>query len=307
MEDNEVFIPYIQIRPLDILFFTRYVGPRKKQIDWDSINEDNRPEQFKEKPQRNSMDYTGTFTSSARKRMLCALDCLILCCPARNIFNPISKSWHNFQMSFITLTYSCTQIVDYSESIKHLEKFLKWLLRTADGKLYVWRLELQKRGQIHYHIVTDCFIRWNLVRDKWNSIQRKAGLIQRGMDYNSTDIKSAISISDVSSYCAKYMTKSDTNATNYTGSQIKKYWGCSQNLQGVKRPTFDLSQVRGSVSELQEIVYYEPFRSFNPSDYCTYIAGPRGSAFGSASRLAINLLQLDNELEVWKSEILDKN
>lgn len=304
MQDNEVFIPYLQLRPLDTLFFLRYVGPRKKSIDFDSIYEDNRPESMKEKTHSNSMVYTGTFTSSARRRMICAMDCLILCCPSRTIYNPIIDKFHTFQMSMITLTYSCTEIVDYVDSIRHLETFLRWLTRTAGAKLYVWRLEIQERGQIHYHIITDPFIRWNLIRDKWNSIQRKAGLVPRGMDYNSTDVTSAISISDVSAYCAKYMCKSDESLDKYTGSSIKKFWGCSQNLQGVKRPTFDLTQVKGSISTYQSIVYAPPFRNFSPSDYCTYVASPRNSASGSACKLAISLLGLESDFLEWKKSIL---
>lgn len=304
MEDNQVFIPYIQLRPLDVVVFMRYIGARKKSINFDEIYEDNRPEHMKEKVISNSMIYTGNFTSSARKRMICAMDCLILCCPARTIYNPIIKKYHTFQMSMITLTYSCKEIVDYKDSIRHLEYFLRWLTRTAGARLYVWRLEIQKRGQIHYHIITDPFIRWNLIRDKWNSIQKKAGLIPRGMDYNSTDVTSAISISDVSAYCAKYMSKSDNSLDKYTGSQIKKFWGCSQNLQGVKRPTFDLTEVRGSVSDYQDIIYKPPFRNFSPSDFCTYIASPRDSASSSASKLAVSMLDLNYEFDKWKSSIL---
>lgn len=304
MQDKEVFIPYIQLRPLDTLFFVRYVGPRKKSMDFDCMYEDNRPESMKEPIVSNSMVYTGTFTKSARRRMICAMDCLILCCPSRTIYNPIIKKNHTFQMSMITLTYSCSEIVDYKDSILHLEYFLRWLKNKGEAKMYVWRLEIQERGQIHYHIITDPFIRWNLIRDKWNSIQRKAGLIPRGMDYNSTDVTSAISISDVSAYCAKYMCKEDVSFDKYTGSPIKKFWGCSQNLQGVKRPTFDLTQVKGSVSTYQSIVYAEPFRQFSPSDYCTYVASPRDSISGSASKLAISILGLQSEFAEWKKSIL---
>lgn len=304
MEDNQIFIPYIQLRPLDVVIFMQYVGARKKSINFEAIYEDNRPEHLQEKKKTNSMVYTGTFTSSARKRMICAMDCLILCCPARRIYNPIIKKNHTFQMSMITLTYSCKEIVDYQDSIRHLEYFLRWLTRTAGAKMYVWRLEIQKRGQIHYHIITDPFIRWNLIRDKWNYIQRKAGLILRGMDYNSTDVTSAISISDVSAYCAKYMCKSDISLDKYTGSPIKKFWGCSQNLQGVKRPTFDLMSVAGSVSDYQSIIYSEPYRSFIPSDYCTYISSPRDSSIHSASKLAIGMLRLQDSFQEWKSNIL---
>lgn len=304
MSDNEVFIPFIQLRPSAVVLFTKYVGVRKSRHDWESMYEDNRPQELKAADKKSRPIYSGTFTRSARKRMLCALDCLILLSPARKIFNPIVKKTHTFQMSFITLTYSCTEIVDYRDSMRHLESFLKWLTRTAGARLYVWRLELQKRGQIHFHIVTEAFVRYDAIRDKWNSIQQKAGLIERGMNPNSTDIKSAISVSDVAAYCSKYMAKEDTATSVYNGSQIKKYYGTSQNLQGAKRPTFDCTQTKGSLSDLQELYRSLNYWEFNPSEYSTYIGKADDKKLLSPSRLAMRVLKIQKEFEEWKKEIL---
>lgn len=304
MSDTEVFIPFIQLRPSAVVIFTRYVGARKSRHDWESMYEDNRPEELKAADKKSRPLYSGTFTRSARKRMLCALDCLILLSPARKIYNPIAQKTHTFQMSFITLTYSCADIVDYKDSMRHLEQFLKWLTRTAGARLYVWRLEIQKRGQIHFHIVTEAFIRYDAIRDKWNSIQQKAGLIERGMNPNSTDIKSAISVSDVAAYVSKYMAKEDKEPTNYTGSEIKKFYGTSQNLQGAKRPTFDCTQTKGSLSALQEMYRALNYWEFSPSEYSIYVGRADDKQLLSPSRLAMRVLKIQKEFEEWKKDIL---
>ena len=304
MSNNCLFTPYVQIRPRDIVIFTKYEGSRYKAIDFEFMYEDNRPPEVKALQTSNRPAYSYTFTKAARKKMLCALDCLILCTPARKVFNPIIGRSHTFQMSFITLTYSTDEIVDYLESIVHLEYFLKWLNRTIGATMYVWRLELQQRGQIHYHIVTDAFIRYDRIRDKWNSIQRNAGYIKRGMAPNSTDVKSAISVSDVSRYCAKYMAKEGEKNNNYTGSPIKKFYGCSKNLQGVKRPTFDVTQCPGNMSDLNDYLASPFYRHFNPSDYSTYISMEKGAKSLTPARAALKILGLNQAFLDWKAKIL---
>ena len=42
---------------------------------------------------------------------------------------------------------------------------------------YVWRLEFQKNGNVHYHLVTDTYLDYFLVRKIWNRILEKGGYI----------------------------------------------------------------------------------------------------------------------------------
>ena len=306
MSQDSLFIPYIQLRPSDVCIFARYIGGRSRSIDFDSLYAAMNDTEPTKSAAKNRPEYSGTFTIAARKRMKTALDVLILTNPARKVFNPIIKKSHTFQFSMITLTYSCSQIVDYASSILHLEQFLRWLRGTLGAKFYVWRLELQKRGQIHYHIITELFVRYDSLRDKWNNIQRSAGLILRGENPNSTDITSAISVSDVSAYCSKYMAKDDPNFCNYTGTPIKKFWGCSANLQGVKRPTFNLTEVSGSISDFQDFIVPKLARTFCPSDYSTYYSSLDRRRTNSIAVAAFKHFDLKHLFDEWKNEVLAK-
>jgi hypothetical protein len=306
MSQESLFIPYLQLRPSDVCIFAKYIGGRKSSIDFDNLYDTMNDTEPTTSAPKNRPEYSGTFTIAARKRMKTALDVLILTNPARKVFNPIIQKLHTFQFSMITLTYSCSQIVDYKSSILHLEQFLRWLRGTLGAKFYVWRLELQKRGQIHYHIITELFVRYDSLRDKWNNIQRSAGLILRGENPNSTDITSAISVSDVSAYCSKYMAKDDPNFQQYTGSAIKKFWGCSANIQGVKRPTFDLTEFSGSIAEFQSEIAPRLAREFNPSDYSTYYSSLDRKRSNSIAVAAFKHFGLKQAFDEWKNQVLAK-
>lgn len=53
---------------------------------------------------------------------------------------------------FVTLTYQ-RYGDDWKKTKKHLANFAKFLLRQDSGLCSVWRLEFQKRGAPHYHLV----------------------------------------------------------------------------------------------------------------------------------------------------------
>jgi hypothetical protein len=306
MSSDSLFTPFIQLRPSDVCIFALYNGSRAPKYDFDSIYDTGAPTDTVQLTHSARPVYSGKFTTSARKRMKTALDVMILMNPARKVFNPIIQKSHTFQFSFITLTYSCSEIVDYKYSILHLEQFLRWLRGTIGARFYVWRLEVQSRGQIHYHIVTECFVRYDSLRDKWNNIQRSAGLILRGENPNSTDIKSAISVSDVSAYCSKYMQKEDKHFENYTGSPIKKFHGCSANLQGVKRPTFNLTECSGSLYDFQTIIAPQYAREFSPSDFSTYYSSLDRRKSKSISLAAFSHFNLKKPFDEWKCAVLAK-
>jgi len=184
------------------------------------------------------------------------------------IFNHISKQYQYHHISFITLTVSAKKNISTRFGYDHLLKpFLGWLRDTKGVKTYVWKLEFQKRGQVHYHITLPDFIDYNEIRKAWNSLQRKAGLLD---DYarehghfnpNSTDIHAVNNKRNLANYLVKELAKAvdakrlhATEIVNsliqageipeeerkkfideYTGDELKadgKCWDCSNNLAG---------------------------------------------------------------------------
>lgn len=128
-----------------------------------------------------SSAYSGQFTAGARKRMTKCINLMVQGTRRRWITNPINNQLQLHQLSFITLTVSDTgEILDPETAYKKLlSPFLAWLRKTKGVNTYIWRFERQKNDQIHYHVTLPDFIHYKEIRDKWNGLQKKAGIIAR--------------------------------------------------------------------------------------------------------------------------------
>lgn len=83
-----------------------------------------------------------------------------------------------YKVSMITLT-----VPSFSNEIeeKRLKKVLNQFLTYARGAYhlcsYVWKAELTKQGNLHYHLLTSEVLGYRDVQDKWNDLLRKEGLL----------------------------------------------------------------------------------------------------------------------------------
>jgi hypothetical protein len=158
------------------------------------------------------------------------------------------KQIFNFKMSFITLTLPSKQRTCTADVTSNLlNNFLTEIRQRTGMTNYVWRLEFQKNGNVHYHLVTDTYIDYFLMRKVWNRILALNGYIEpfqkkmndytlhtynrafnsggkkdfsdvaksyaRGKAENwsqppSVDVKSVISNQAISNYISKYFSKS---------------------------------------------------------------------------------------------------
>ena len=75
---------------------------------------------------------------------------------SRNKINRLIASNKDLD-KFITLTYA--ESVDMEESKKQLAYFFTKLRRKQEGLKYLWVLEFQENGKIHYHILTNLAIK----------------------------------------------------------------------------------------------------------------------------------------------------
>jgi uncharacterized protein YfkK (UPF0435 family) len=166
------------------------------------------------------------------------------------------KTYHNalifnFKINFITLTLPSKQLKCTSETTNELlNQFITEIRAKFNVVNYVWRLEFQKNGNVHYHIVTDTYIDFFHLRSIWNRIIAKHGYIKAYQDkmngltlldyhklynYNNkvtfkenslryakgvqcqwtkpptVDVKSVISNKAISSYISKYFSKDNNN------------------------------------------------------------------------------------------------
>jgi hypothetical protein len=132
--------------------------------------------------------------------------------------------------TFITLTLSSRQ-VHCDKTIKRecLNHFLIYLKRHYGAVNYIWKAELQKNGNIHYHIITDKYIPHQELRELWNMAQNRLSYVdmfEQHRNPNSTDIHSLKRVRNVMSYVGKYMSKSVTERPI-----CGHVWGRSDNLQ----------------------------------------------------------------------------
>lgn len=166
------------------------------------------------------------------------------------------KRIFSFRCAFITFTLPSSQKTNTGDVTKRLFNHLLTVLRDRYGLVnYVWRLEFQRNGNVHYHMVTDSYIDYHAVLKIWNKILNTEGYIneyaEKHMamslnDYvsryskndkskfkilkkryfigkcegwknpNTVDVKSVISKSKIANYVSKYFGKADKS-------------GCSSN------------------------------------------------------------------------------
>ena len=158
--------------------------------------------------------YTGEITAGSRKRLSKCLTLMAQGNPAKMKYNPVNNRmmWHH--LTFCTLTIPGKNISARQAYDTLLSHFLDWLTRTKEVKAYIWKAELQQRGQIHYHIVFPNVIHYKEIRDKWNSLLKKEGLLneyakQKGhFNAPSTDIRKVKHVKNIVSYLMKELGKS---------------------------------------------------------------------------------------------------
>src|SRR5690625_31792 len=199
-------------------------------------------------------------SDKAQKRIKHAINWMCYLSKKRNVRRSGGRFLSDFQISFVTLTLPSKQ--KHSHSViksKCLNRFLTVARAKWGIENYVWKAELQKNGNIHFHLTTDKYIPYMAIRREWNAAIAKLGYIteyadkfknmsfeeyhafrssrgssdrkknKRGFDYgnasnwaqpNTTDVHSVKNIKNLAAYMAKYLTKELTHE-NSTAAEIE--------------------------------------------------------------------------------------
>jgi hypothetical protein len=189
--------------------------------------------------------YSGELSVGAIKRMSKAINLLVASSVNREVYSKVLDKTIKHKLSFVTLTIPTNEKVTAKKAHKELlEPFIKWLRQNHNMKSYVWKLELQKRGQIHYHITSDVYVHHSDLRNKWNQLLFRSKMMNEYVaakgdsNANSTDIHSVRKVKDLSAYLIKYFTKKEQNPVAIEG----KLWDCSLNLKKANYYTTELTQ-----------------------------------------------------------------
>lgn len=151
-----------------------------------------------------------------------------------------------FKCAFITLTLSYKQCdPTYRIVEKIFQPFLDRCRKLWGLKNYVYRLEFQRNGNVHFHLVTDCYIDYYELRRVWNECQNYLGYVEmyknelqslnwvvyrekflkngdykkcyndwksaknRMLEPNSVDVRVARENTNIDNYIAKYFSKKE--------------------------------------------------------------------------------------------------
>ncbi len=220
---NSNLVNYLSISPKKIVRYTK--NENAKQKDYRSywlavgaiLNEDGTLEISPElrASQKKNKIHSGILSTKANNRVQTAIDWMLLLSKEKESLNHSFNSFYKWKLNFVTLTL-CSKQVHSDKWIKDnlLNQFLVELRKYCGVENYLWRAESQSTGNIHFHIVTDKFLPWQELRDRWNRIQNKGGYTDAfNLKYlhknpNSTDIHSLKNVKNVAAYLSKYVGKS---------------------------------------------------------------------------------------------------
>lgn len=214
-------------------------------------------------------------SNNSKRQLMRSVNNLAFLSQPRNIVSKKGKVYKNFRIGFITLTLPSRQI--HSDTIikkKCLDHLFQELRTFYSVKNYVWKAELQRNGNIHFHIFLDKYVDYNAVKRRWNRIVNKLGYVDRYsskmselslLEYarlrgkkveeikevyakgcknkwkspNSVDCKIAKSSKEIGAYMAKYLLK-DVTKKELSEEDIErirafgKFWSRSQSLSKLK-------------------------------------------------------------------------
>lgn len=279
----ELFEPVIQVRYKQLLIYNKWHGitiaRTQQQIDYFKI-------------MISKKTYSGIVTEGTKKRMSKAIDLMLQASPLQKVYNPIIKRHQHFQLTFLTLTIAEDErMLDAAYCYKNLlMPYLRILRDKFQVVNYVWKVELQERGQVHYHLTLNKFIMFNELQTEWNKLQKNLGLLDsfyrkfQHYEPNGIDIHAVYKVNDIKAYLLKYLKKSEQNQTAINS----KIWGCSENLRNSKSVEFYLSDIDlKKLQDLKEFVDTEIFKN----EHCEIITSKSQkvtSVFNSKQLKVIN-------------------
>ena len=225
-----------QTRLNEVIVYYDYVPSERVWGSWDKPKMDN----FKQ-----AKPYSGDITTHARRRLKRAIECLYMITPTVKVFNRSLGRQTKFRLSHLTLTLSAKQGTRSDKEINKfiLQPFMRDCKRKLGMKNYVWKAETQENGNIHYHIISDLYCDYNIVRKYWNNHQNTFRFIDdfkavHGHDNpNSTDIHYVKNDGQLAAYLMKYIAKNNTKERKIEG----KVWDCSAKLKQFKYFATNLS------------------------------------------------------------------
>lgn len=234
--------------------------------------------------------YTGDLCAGAQKNLVRGFDNLLFVTQRKPVYNRYLRKNVQFQLGMITLTMPTDRKLSSKEMNKRLlKRFLQKIENYCEvhqGKklLYLWKLELQERGQLHWHIIVNRFIPYELLNRWWSYLLQDTGLTFDFYNKFGTHVvKSAVRVesvkmntaTDMRNYILKrYLKKRADKAVTKKMEQVR-----IEGAQGL----IDFEQTKKQLNDLREICSLidgsvwgcsDPLKEKYPSiemDFATYM------------------------------------
>jgi 3-phenylpropionate/cinnamic acid dioxygenase small subunit len=117
-------------------------------------------------------------SGTAQKKIKEKVNWLYVMAKSRYMKTYNGKEIFNFKINFLTLTLPSKQIHNTAQITNDcFNQFLTEMRDRVKLENYVWRLEFQQNGNVHYHIVTDCYIDYFFALKTWNRIINKLNYV----------------------------------------------------------------------------------------------------------------------------------
>lgn len=162
--------------------------------------------------------------------------------------------------AFLTITYPNEYPEDPTVYRSHARAFLKRLRRKYGDRPVIWRLEFQRRGAPHFHMliwdleVTEDMEDW--VRETWYDV---VGSGDTKHQRHGTDLRQVDSWKGVAVYLSKYIAKvADENGEVH--EPIGRWWGVESGALLVTEPVDMVTSVRAGLKARRIMQKYAGLR-----------------------------------------------
>jgi hypothetical protein len=281
MKHDLTFIPHIVVNPSSIVAYSECIHEGTTQHSSAYYQQMNAMQGLSDSFLTSKRKSEGVMSDQAKRKINKAIEYLVTTSHEKKVLNRLTDKIVTMRVSFLTLTLPSKQIHPDKEIINTcLNSFFNEVRKYHSVHNYIWRAELQKNGNIHFHILTDQFIPWWDARNRWNRIVNKLGYVDRFESKhghhtpNSIDIHSIRKIQNITKYMSKYMSKDhnqeypDDMPEEEKRKQDGRIWGCNH----------ELSQARGLNlivdseidSEMKKVLTSKNVRKFESTYFTVY-------------------------------------
>lgn len=178
--------------------------------------------------------HNGNLSSKSISKLKNSVNWLLAAAKYKAVYSKREQKTFWFKVNFITLTIPPQKNNVVSEKIfqKCLNTFLVYSRKYRQLHNYVWKIEAHEDKRLHIHITTDIFYHYRDLRNTWNRILQREGLLTdhynkfQNYDPNSTDVHAVHKVKNVAGYICGYMQKKPNLPEGFKG----RIWSASYSL-----------------------------------------------------------------------------